>query len=188
MPLCFAYGSNMDRVAMAARCPHSKALGVARLQRHRFAIMPEGYANVVRDPSSTVYGVLWDVSLADMRALDSYEEVGRGLYRKVIQPVLRETGGGARALVYMGQGAGARPKPGYLEKVLAAARDWQLPERYIRELEGHAVGRPMAPKPPVAQSAHIRPALDESAAIGEAAAPGVRRVRPRYATPFDRRN
>ena len=50
MPLYFAYGSNMDEAAMRARCPKSRAVGLARLARHRFALMADGYATVVRDP------------------------------------------------------------------------------------------------------------------------------------------
>ena len=45
MPLCFAYGSNMDRAAMAVRCPASTPLGTARLARHRFIVTREGYAS-----------------------------------------------------------------------------------------------------------------------------------------------
>ena len=48
MPLYFAYGSNMDIAAMARRCPASRPLGIARLARHRFAILQAGYATVVR--------------------------------------------------------------------------------------------------------------------------------------------
>ena len=43
---------------MARRCPRSKALGLARLERHRLAVMREGWLTAVRDPSSAVHGVL----------------------------------------------------------------------------------------------------------------------------------
>ena len=136
MPLSFAYGSNMDVAAMRARCPGSRPLGVARLPRHRFVIMREGYASVVRDPRGTVWGLLWDLALADVPALDRYEGVASGLYVKAQQPVL--TGAGAkRALVYLGRGGlGGTPRPGYLEGVVAAARAAGLPENYIRSLGG----------------------------------------------------
>lgn len=135
MPLYFAYGSNMDRAAMAARCPASKPLGSARLARHRFIVTGEGYASVVRDPRRTVWGLLWDIVFADMPALDRYESVASGLYDKLHQPVL--TGGGARrALIYVARGqATGQPRAGYLEGVAAAAREASLPEDYIREIE-----------------------------------------------------
>ena len=78
MPLYFAYGSNMDASAMARRCPRSKALGPARLMRHRLAVMREGWLTIARDPRSAVHGVLWDLALADVAALDRYEGSGAG--------------------------------------------------------------------------------------------------------------
>ena len=136
MPLYFAYGSNMDTAAMALLCPRSRPLGRARLARRRFFVMAAGFASVAPDPRAAVHGVLWDLALSDVAALDRYEEVGRGLYRKVIQPVLREPAGSAQALVYVGsvfqEGA---PQPGYLEKVIRAAHDWRLPVAYVNSLE-----------------------------------------------------
>ena len=38
MPLYFAYGANMNVAAMAARCPRSKPLGLAKLVRHRLVV------------------------------------------------------------------------------------------------------------------------------------------------------
>src|SRR5579863_7194541 len=80
MPLYFAYGANMDRAAMAARCPRSTPLGPAALMRHRLAIMREGWLTVVRDARARAHGVLWDLALADVPALDRFEGVGAGLY------------------------------------------------------------------------------------------------------------
>ena len=141
MPLYFAYGSNMDMAAMARRCPASRPLGLARLARHRFAILQAGYATVVRDPRSTVHGILYDLALADVAALDRYEDIGRGLYRKMIQPVLRKEGGSVRALVYVGAGPSeGRPRPGYIEGVIEAARTAGLPEPYLAFLGPFAAG------------------------------------------------
>ncbi|MBX9933142.1 MAG: gamma-glutamylcyclotransferase [Methylobacterium sp.] len=136
MPLYFAYGANMDAGAMAARCPGSILIGQGRLNRHRFIIMREGYASVVRDPSATVWGVLWDLKLADMPALDRYEGVAGGLYVKASQPVATKTGI-KRALIYLGgNAASGTPRPGYLEAVLDAAAAAQLPPPYLREIRG----------------------------------------------------
>lgn len=134
MPLYFAYGANMDAAAMALRCPASKLIGRARLERHRFIIMKEGYASVVRDSRAAVWGVVWELALADVPALDRYEGVSGGLYIKANQPVVTERGV-KRALVYFGRSLSAGPpRPGYLENVLAAAEAAQLPGAYLREL------------------------------------------------------
>ncbi len=148
MPLYFAYGSNMDRVAMAERCPRSVAVGLARLPRHRAFITADGYFSIVRDPKRTVQGLLWDVPFADIPALDRYESVSSGLYTKISQPVIIE-GGSKRALVYVGRsGKPGKPKPGYLEGVLAAARDLGLPGDYLHELE-HGEPAPRRPGTPL---------------------------------------
>jgi hypothetical protein len=60
----------MDVNTMARRCPRSKALGLARLERHRLAVMREGWLTAVRDPSSAVHGVLWELALSDIAVLD----------------------------------------------------------------------------------------------------------------------
>jgi gamma-glutamylcyclotransferase (GGCT)/AIG2-like uncharacterized protein YtfP len=141
MPLYFAYGSNMDMAALQSRCPQAKALGRARLAGHRFFIMAEGFASVAPDRSTDAHGVLYDVSFGDLSSLDRYEEIGRGLYTKISQPVLRHGKAPVRALVYIGRiRAAGRPKPGYMEGVLAAAKRWDLPATYIAHLTGFCEG------------------------------------------------
>jgi gamma-glutamylcyclotransferase (GGCT)/AIG2-like uncharacterized protein YtfP len=134
--LYFAYGSNMDRNAMLALCPKSRPLGLARLAKHRIFIMEEGYASVRPDAGGFVHGVLYDLALSDVAGLDRYEEVSRGLYRKVTQPVLRMGAAPVRALIYIGRSQnGAPPRADYWQAILAAAREWDLPQAYIAHLE-----------------------------------------------------
>jgi gamma-glutamylcyclotransferase (GGCT)/AIG2-like uncharacterized protein YtfP len=135
MPLYFAYGSNMDVDAMARRCPRSKALGLARLERHRLAVMREGWLTAVRDSRSTVHGVLWDLALSDIAALDRHEDLSKGLYTKETQPVIAERGP-KRAIVYFGANSGPGVlRPAYIAEVLAAARSWPLPAEGLAALE-----------------------------------------------------
>ena len=37
--------------------------------------------------------------------------------------------------------APGKPKPGYVEMIAAAARDWKLPERYVRSVERWSTSR-----------------------------------------------
>jgi gamma-glutamylcyclotransferase (GGCT)/AIG2-like uncharacterized protein YtfP len=134
MPLYFAYGSNMDVAAMAERCPRSSRESTARLPRHRFALTPRGFATIVRDDRAEVHGVLWSLALADMPALDRWEEVSSGLYTKVQQSVLRTGGSPVRALVYIGctpEPPGPSASRDYFAAVLRAGRDAGLPEAYL---------------------------------------------------------
>jgi cation transport regulator ChaC len=132
--LYFAYGSNMSRPHMRARCLGAAALGTATLFGWRFAINPVGYGSIAPEPGGIVHGVLWHLTARDLAALNAYENVAGGLYLRRLLPVLH----GAkreRALVYVAvrQGVGT-PRPGYIAIVVAAARDWGLPEPYIRSL------------------------------------------------------
>lgn len=132
MPLYFAYGSNMDAAGMARRCPRARALGCGRLAGFRLTIMASGYASVAPDPRASVHGVLWDLPVADVAALDRYEQVAQGLYVKRILPVLRAPVGAATALVYIGADPDqGRAWPTYLAEIVAAARARALPPAYV---------------------------------------------------------
>jgi len=145
MPLYFAYGANMDVAAMARRAPGGKPLGLARLVRHRFVITEHGYASVVRDPRQVVHGLLWDMPLADIKALDRFEEVDRGLYVKIDQPVITANGP-RRALVYVGTGKpGGKPRAGYLEDLLRAGAEIGLPKAYLAGMAQMGQGASAAP-------------------------------------------
>ena len=135
MPLYFAYGANMDRAAMAKRCPRSRPLSAALMMRRRLAVMREGWLTVTPDSHGRVHGVLWDLALADAPALDRFEGVAEGFYVKAIAPVIAPEGP-RRALVYIGANAGpGRPGEAYLRETLAAARDWRMPREAIEALE-----------------------------------------------------
>ena len=135
MPLYFAYGSNMDVAAMARRCPRARPVGVARLERHQLTIMREGWLTAIRAPRVAVHGLLWELALADVPALDRYEGLSRGLYAKAVQAVIG-VAGAKRALVYFGANAGPGvANPDYLAGVLAAARAAGLPAEGIAALE-----------------------------------------------------
>ena len=135
MPLYFDYGSNMNVNAMARRCPRSRALGLARLERYRLQVMREGWLTAVRDSSSAAHGVLWDLALSDISGLDRYEGVPQGLYAKLMQPVVTERAP-KQAIVYFGANAGpGTARPAYIAEVLATARSWPLPAEGVEALE-----------------------------------------------------
>jgi len=131
MTLHFAYGSNMSRALMRVHARHARPLGTAVLDHWRFIITADRYASVVPAPGRAVYGVLWRLTPRDLASLNAYESVDSGLYRGRMLTVRR---GGLRvaALVYVGRSrAEGRPRPGYRETVLAAAREWNLPDDYL---------------------------------------------------------
>ena len=131
----FAYGSNMSIAGMARRCPGATPIGRARLDGWRFGFFPQGFATIVPDGASVVHGVLWRVSARDLAALNAYEGVDAGLYvRRVV--AVRHGDQSMPALIYVARNhAPGRPRPRYLDLVVAAARDWDLPAAYVRTIE-----------------------------------------------------
>jgi gamma-glutamylcyclotransferase (GGCT)/AIG2-like uncharacterized protein YtfP len=135
MTLHFAYGSNMDRAAMARRCPGATCIGRAILEDHRFFIMTEGYASVQRTPGHQVHGVLWRLTPRDLAALNAYESLHSGLYTRTMMPV-RLDERRVSALVYLGRSrSSGKPKPGYMDAVIDAARAANLPLAHVRDLQ-----------------------------------------------------
>jgi hypothetical protein len=131
---------------MGSRCPGAQALGIATLSGWRFVINPDGFGSLAPQPGGRVHGVLWRLSARDLAAVNAYEGVACGLYLRRELPVqwsglatvapgpmlaLRTTA----ALVYIASRRGEGiPRPGYIDLVISAARDWKLPDPYIRTL------------------------------------------------------
>lgn len=135
MMLYFAYGSNMNRALMRRHCPGATELGTAALFGCRFIITTDGYASIVPRSGGRVHGVLWRLTARDLAALNSYEGIESGLYSKLTLPV-RKDGRRVAATVYVARSRTAgRPKPGYLDVTLDAAREWDLPAPYVRSLQ-----------------------------------------------------
>jgi cation transport regulator ChaC len=131
--LHFAYGSNMDPAVMRRHAPAAVPIGVARLADHRFIITADGYASVEQARASAVHGVLWRLTARDRATLDRWESTASGQYCAAMLAV-RSAGRRVAALVYVGRRAAGRPRAGYMELVIAAARTWNLPADYITEL------------------------------------------------------
>ena len=140
MTLHFAYGSNMSRKAMDIRCPGAEAVGLGVLEDYRFIVMVDGYASVVPSPGQKVHGVLWRLTTRDIGALNAYESLQSGLYKRGMLPVLVDRVH-INALVYLGHTPDeGKPRPGYIDQVIEAAREHNLPKPYIEELRRWAPG------------------------------------------------
>ncbi len=116
----FAYGSNMGKARMAARCPGSKRLGPAVLSGYRWIIASDGYANVVPSLPDNVEGVLFDLTPSDEAKLDVCEEVGGRCYGKRVVAVQYD-GATVYALIYLNAlTATGTAAPEYLEPLRTA--------------------------------------------------------------------
>ena len=135
--LYFAFASNMVTAQMAERCPTAESRGIGVLHDHRFIIGRRGYATVIDEPGATVHGILWGLRPEHEAALDVYEGVRHGLYRKVRLSVRSADGTEQKAIVYVaGDPARGNAVAGYMEKVVAAAEAHALPAAYVDELRG----------------------------------------------------
>lgn len=128
---CFGYGSNMWDEQMRKRCPGSRKAGFGRLRGYRWIISTRGYANVVESAEDEVEGVLFTLSPEDEAALDRFENVAAGSYRKENLPVWID-GREVTALVYVDpithEGP---PKPEYILRINAGLADAGLSADYV---------------------------------------------------------
>lgn len=133
----FAYGSNLDTKQMKLRCPTADLHGLARMMGYKFVINERGVASVVESSEHAVEGLLWKIFPHDECLLDWYEGVAGGYYIKERLDVEDLTRGEmVEALVYIATDkdlGGARP--GYLEKIIQAARQHGFTEKYLQELQ-----------------------------------------------------
>jgi hypothetical protein len=107
---------------------------VAQLSGYRFVITADGYASVAPAPGQAVHGVMWRLTARDRVTLDAWENIALGLYRVEMLPVQLQRRR-RPALVYVARSCvTGRPKPGYMELVVAAGRDWELPAAYLQSL------------------------------------------------------
>ena len=143
----FAYGSNMSSAQMAERCPGATALGAARLVGYRLAFDKWSQrgggrvADIVVSPGDELWGVLWLVSEAHGAALDRYEGVARGQYRRSVVGVETLRGAVLQAFAYViCEPAEEGPTTvAYRALLLEGAREHGIPVGYVRLIESVAV-------------------------------------------------
>ena len=127
----FAYGSNLHRADLRARCADAQAMGPARLLGWRLTF--RGVADIEPAEGRFVHGALWSVSAEDVRCLDRYEGAPSLYSRRSVEV---ETPLGPRtAMTYVMQPGSylGLPSPWYFERIETGYRDWDLP---VGELHG----------------------------------------------------
>ena len=124
--LYFAYGSNLNKRQMASRCPGAVPLGRFTLDDARLVF--RGVADVAYEPGAKCLGGVWRITPACEVALDRYEGVARGLYRREIV----EIDNGESLLYYVMRSTGIFPPSwDYLESIREGYRDFKIPQRHL---------------------------------------------------------
>lgn len=128
--LYVAYGSNLNKRAMRIRCPGSRPVGKFMLTNARLVF--RGVADVEYHLTDSVPCGLWEITPEDERALDLYEGVSSGLYRKEEGILLRYKGKKRNALIYLMKSDGVYPpSQGYINVIRKGYADFKLDESYL---------------------------------------------------------
>lgn len=69
--LYFAYGHNTNTEEMKRRCPDARLIGTAVLKNFKLEL--RHFANIVHDEAAKTYGMLWSISIKELKTLDSDE-------------------------------------------------------------------------------------------------------------------
>lgn len=139
----FAYGSNLDAAQMGRRCPSMRIVCRATLAEHRL-VFPlgctswgGGVAGIEPHPAHRVEGVVYDINADDLAALDLYENIAGGDYRRQTVRVRLDTREHATVWTYYANPAPegpTAPSRRYLDTILRGARAHGLSEAYIAQL------------------------------------------------------
>jgi gamma-glutamylcyclotransferase (GGCT)/AIG2-like uncharacterized protein YtfP len=156
--LYFAYGSNMDAEQMKSRCPGHRVVGLAELRDHRLTFpltshsWGGGVASVSVAHGESVWGVVYDLTDADVAELDRYEGYrgpgnAHNLYdRETVTVHLTRADDGSfprklHALIYIARTANPGPAVAALPRRARARRQAPPPARGAhRAAQGHADG------------------------------------------------
>lgn len=134
---------------MRARCPSARFVSVAQLPDHRLDFTRYsqsrgcGVADAVLDPGRQVWGVVYEISEADLERLDESEGFSPGRaknsYTREERQVLADGNAAAPMTVFLyfaeRQANPPRPNAEYKKLIVEGAKFWNLPQSYIDELE-----------------------------------------------------
>lgn len=136
----FSFGSNMKEQQMVDRCHSAKKIGVGFLQDHEIVFnrkgsyRPGGVASVQHKEGSRVYGVIWQINSAELIELDEDEDLTA--YRRFEENIKTLAGKTYKSHIYKAIPQGIfPPDPDYLELMIEAAHEQELPPEYIEHLE-----------------------------------------------------
>lgn len=118
-----AYGSNMNKEQMSARCPNAKPIGKTILKNYKLVF--KGVADIEKIEGEEVPVALWEITKECEKALDIYEGYPR-LYRK--EYVQIEIDGKIElAMVYvMNYSKGAKPSEYYYKVIKQGYKDFGI--------------------------------------------------------------
>lgn len=128
----FAYGSNLNKEQMHMRCPAAKPVGRMTLPNARLVF--RGVADVEYAEGESVVGGLWKITKACEEALDRYEGVKGGLYRKEYVKIQVGKEKPRRCLVYvMNRETYWEPSPFYAGVIRQGYKDFGIDRQRLAD-------------------------------------------------------
>ena len=164
----FAYGSNMQSATLRGRRGIGFQRAVAgRLHGWRLVLdkpplvsIGQSFANIIRDTTAEVLGVLYEISEADLAHLDVTEGVPLGNYQRIeiaVQPLSdgHDATLNAFTLTSDHRDPVLQPSSRYMGLLIDGALEHGLPAEYVAFL------RTVPARPETAEAAQFRPLLDQ---------------------------
>ena len=140
----FAYGSNMSRAHFRSRVGEIAEEQVGKLENYEIVFNKKARggsatANIRPAPGKNVYGVLYRIAEPALRSLDRFQGAPEH-YRRIEVSVTAADGNKIAAQAYIATKVekGLRPAGHYLQSILDAAAEHNLPAEYVNELKATA--------------------------------------------------
>ena len=126
--LYFAYGANMSKESMKARCPKAEAIKPYYLLGWR--LMFSHHATIVPDAGSCVPGVLWNITEECEKNLDRFEG-----YPEYYTKIWLSQHGRSFMAYEMNPPLNPRytPHDSYVNLLKQGYLDWELEQKYLQE-------------------------------------------------------
>lgn len=129
--LYFAYGSNLSLTQMKRRCPRAVPIGRYLLRDSRLVF--RGVADCIYEDGAKCWGGIWRITDQCLYALDRYEGVGSGMYRRELVPCTAFVGEQEFMLYAMNSTGIFPPSAAYLDGIRDGYRDFRIPMRHLNE-------------------------------------------------------
>lgn len=131
--LYLAYGSNLHIGQMSGRCPAADPIRAFDLPDWKLVF--RSVADIEPEIGASVPVALWDISKRCEKALDIYEGVAHGMYRKEFVEVDE-----GQALVYLMNSDELYPAGHYYyNTILGGYQDWEMDDEPLRIAQTEAV-------------------------------------------------
>ncbi len=133
----FAYGTNMDEATMLRKCPNAIKVCRAMLTGYDFAINSNGRPTILSAYHKMLYGILWQLTPSDEKALDLYEGAKRdGVSTKEHVHVTDVFGVASKPFCYIDKKA----EPGVgdsdtFKKIIQSLNGIDAPESYLQHVK-----------------------------------------------------